>query len=111
MAVNLSIKNVPDAVATRLRERAGRNHRSLQGELMAILEQVLSGPAPVSSAVMPLAAEPARSLPRLSIDEVARRAARLFPGGTTSSVEFLRAMRNGRYGEEWAHTGRHSDSG
>jgi plasmid stability protein len=38
MAVNLSVKNVPDELAARLRERAERNHRSLQGELMAILE-------------------------------------------------------------------------
>jgi hypothetical protein len=35
MAVNLSIKDVPDALADRLRARAARNHRSLQGELMA----------------------------------------------------------------------------
>ena len=39
MPVNLSIKNVPDEVADRLRRRAARAHRSLQGELMAILEQ------------------------------------------------------------------------
>jgi plasmid stability protein len=39
MAVNLSIKDVPDDVAERLRQRAARNHRSLQGELMAIVEQ------------------------------------------------------------------------
>ena len=38
MLVNLSIKNVPEAMAAKLRERAQRNHRSLQGELMAILE-------------------------------------------------------------------------
>lgn len=38
MPVNLSIKNVPDALAERLRRRAARAHRSLQGELMAILE-------------------------------------------------------------------------
>ncbi len=38
MAVNLSIKLVPDQLAVRLRERAERNHRSLQGELMAIIE-------------------------------------------------------------------------
>jgi len=38
MPVNLSVKNVPDALAAKLRERAERNHRSLQGELMAILE-------------------------------------------------------------------------
>jgi plasmid stability protein len=38
MLVDLSIKNVPDAVAHRLRQRAARHHRSLQGELMAIIE-------------------------------------------------------------------------
>ena len=36
--VTLSIKNVPADVARRLRERALRNHRSMQGELLAILE-------------------------------------------------------------------------
>ena len=39
MPVNLSIKNAPDDVVQRLRERAARNHRSLQGELMAIIEE------------------------------------------------------------------------
>lgn len=34
----LSIKDVPDAWAEALRQRAARNHRSLQGELTAILE-------------------------------------------------------------------------
>ena len=42
MAVNLSIKNVPDELAESLRERAKRHHRSLQGELMAILEEELA---------------------------------------------------------------------
>jgi plasmid stability protein len=35
--VTLSVKNVPKDLAKRLRERAERNHRSLQGELLAIL--------------------------------------------------------------------------
>lgn len=38
MPVNLSIKEVPEPIAERLRARAERNHRSLQGELMAIIE-------------------------------------------------------------------------
>lgn len=38
MPVNLSIKNAPDAVVRRLKARAARNHRSLQGELMALVE-------------------------------------------------------------------------
>jgi antitoxin FitA len=40
--VNLSIKNVPDDLAEKLRRRALKNHRSLQGELMAILEEALN---------------------------------------------------------------------
>jgi plasmid stability protein len=35
---NISIKNVPEPLLERLRARAARNHRSLQGELMAIIE-------------------------------------------------------------------------
>ncbi len=38
MGVSLSIKDVPEALAGRLRLRAARNHRSLQRELMAIVE-------------------------------------------------------------------------
>jgi len=41
MSVNFSIKNVPDHLAEQLRKRAARHHRSLQGELMAILEETL----------------------------------------------------------------------
>jgi len=47
MTVTLSIKNVPEDLAERLKERAARNHRSLQGELMAILESV-AAPRPLS---------------------------------------------------------------
>jgi plasmid stability protein len=36
--MNLSIKNAPEHVVARLRERASRHHRSLQGELLAIIE-------------------------------------------------------------------------
>jgi plasmid stability protein len=36
---NLSIKDVPEVLAEALRQRAARNHRSLQGELMAIIER------------------------------------------------------------------------
>ncbi len=42
MPLNLSIKNVPDEVAERLRQRAARAHRSLQGELIAILEEAVA---------------------------------------------------------------------
>jgi plasmid stability protein len=36
--VNLSIKNAPDDIVQRLKQRAERHHRSLQGELLAIIE-------------------------------------------------------------------------
>ena len=48
MPVNLLIKSVPDAMVHRLRVRAQLHHRSLQGELMAILEQAVQEPAPLS---------------------------------------------------------------
>ena len=38
MPVSLSIKNVSDEILQRLRARAKRNHRSLQNELLAIIE-------------------------------------------------------------------------
>ena len=39
--LNLSIKNVPDHFGDLLRVRAAGNHRSMQGELLAILEEAL----------------------------------------------------------------------
>lgn len=52
---NLSIKDVPDAWAEALRQRAIRNHRSLQGELMAIVEAAVASPTtvPASQTVLP----------------------------------------------------------
>ncbi len=49
---NISVKDVPEAWAEALRQRAARNHRSLQGELMAIIEQAVTAPQ-----VTPLAHE------------------------------------------------------
>lgn len=50
MPVNLSIKNAPDHVVQRLRERAERHHRSLQGELLAIIEAAAEEDRPASPA-------------------------------------------------------------
>ena len=41
---NLSIKDVPETLAEKLRQRAARNHRSLQGELMALLDAAANEP-------------------------------------------------------------------
>ncbi len=48
MPVNLSIKNVPEELAERLRRRATASHRSMQGELMAILEEALEERRPLT---------------------------------------------------------------
>ena len=45
MPVDFSIKKVPNDVAARLRARAKRHHRSLQGELRMILEAAAREPA------------------------------------------------------------------
>ena len=47
MPVNLSVKNVPDELAALLRERAKRHQRSMQRELLVILEEALR-PRPVT---------------------------------------------------------------
>ena len=52
MAINLSVKNVPDAVADGLRSRAARNGRSLQQELLEILRQAAKDQAPVTMDVL-----------------------------------------------------------
>ncbi|MBI4267171.1 MAG: Arc family DNA-binding protein [Chloroflexi bacterium] len=47
MSVSISVKNVPDDIAEKLRRRAKLHHRSIQGELMAILEEA-TGPSKLS---------------------------------------------------------------
>lgn len=53
MPVSLSIKAVPDALVEKLRRRATGNHRSLQRELMAIVEAAVQ-PVPRATASMRL---------------------------------------------------------
>jgi len=52
---NLSIKDVPESVAEALRQRATRNHRSLQGELMAIVSQAAAESQIVAPTEVPVA--------------------------------------------------------
>ena len=78
MAVDLSVKKVPDDVAERLRARAKRNHRSLQGELLSILEE---------------AAGPQRTV---TIQEVLERGRRIGLRTPDESVQMIRDDRDGR---------------
>lgn len=100
MPVNLSVKNVPEALAERLRERARRNNRSLQRELMEILEQAAGGRAPMPS--RPSAPRPGS----LSIEQLVERARELFPQGTPASVALIRQARDARSGAGQAGRGR-----
>lgn len=89
MPVNLSVKNVPDDLAERLRQRAAGNRRSLQRELLSILENAMAEPGAVRS----LAGPPPGTL---TVDQVLERARQLFPDGTESSVAYIREMRDSR---------------
>jgi plasmid stability protein len=78
MPVNLSIKNAPDDVVDYLRRRAARHHRSLQGELLSILEDVARVDASRRS---------------LTVDEVAALSEQVGPR-SASSVEMIREDRD-----------------
>ncbi len=43
---SLTIRNIPGRVLARLRERALRHRRSMQGEVLSILETAAADPAP-----------------------------------------------------------------
>ena len=107
--VNLSIKGVPDAVATALRMRAANNHRSLQRELMAIIDVAAMAPDAFSrnGASTQVAARGQRQAgrPLRPIEEIGAELDKLFPRALTrgpSSTDIIRAMRDDRYGERAA---------
>jgi plasmid stability protein len=110
MPVNLSIKGVPDAIAARLRARAARNHRSLQRELMVIVEVAAAAPVPPRIAA-PAAGRSAAGkgeeagsvAAQRPIEEVFEEWRKLFPRVRRrgpSGTEIIRKMRDGRFGAE-----------
>jgi plasmid stability protein len=75
--MDLSIKGVPEQQVARLRDRAKANHRSLQGELRALIEEATS------------------AAPRkLSIDEVATRVGKLALKRRNEAVRLIREDRD-----------------
>ena len=74
---NLPIKNVPEPMVERLRARAKQHHRSLQSELMAILEE----------AVQPR---------KLSLEEVRQRVKELGIQTGDESTAWVRELRDAR---------------
>ncbi len=78
MSVNLSIKNVPEELAKKLKSRAAKHHRSLQGELMSILE------------------ESVKDTSRLSLDEILRETRKLGVRTKSEAAVMIRADRVAR---------------
>ena len=94
MSVNLSIKGVPETLAERLRARAERNHRSLQGELMQIIEQASAEPA-----VAPTAARRGVLRGTKTIEQIAAEHRLRFPRPISTgplAVDIVRADRDAR---------------
>ncbi len=112
MPVTLTIKQVPDRVAQELRTRAAASHRSLQGELMAILEEaVLQSAAEAREPeAAPYVAKRKRAAKttasgrvpahgkRLTLSELWERSRRLGPRLKSESTAIIRALRDERYG-------------
>jgi plasmid stability protein len=76
LRIDLSIKGVPEEQVKRLRERAKANHRSLQGELRALIDHATKTAAR-----------------RLSVDEIVARVSDL---GLTRRDEAARLIREDR---------------
>jgi plasmid stability protein len=114
LSTNLTIRNVPDALSRKLKQRAERNHRSLQGEVMAILEQTaladsLQQPAKTYRARSHEAPEggeerlsqlPRPNTPeaRLTIEQIWERGKRLGVSTPNESARIVRKLRDGRRG-------------
>ena len=98
MPVNLSIKEVPDALADQLRARAERHHRSLQGELMAIIEAAVTTGSALRAQLLrdaPLT----RQAGRKTIEEIAAAHRVRFPAPITTgplAVDIIRDDRDSR---------------
>src|SRR5689334_712338 len=94
---NLSIKEVPEAIAEALRQQAARNHRSLQGELMAILQQAVARGGASGQASAAPSFEGRRG--SRTIEELAEESRRLHPepvAGGPLAVDIIRADRDSR---------------
>jgi plasmid stability protein len=107
MGVNLSIKNVPVELAEAIKAKASANHRSLQGELMAMLTANVGanvgtfGPRRTAHSPSTLASRSAiEAQPRTqSLEEIDAALRKLFPivkelPPGESSVDIVRRMRD-----------------
>jgi plasmid stability protein len=92
---NLSIKNVPAEVVGKLRERAAANHRSLQGELMALVSQAVIGSAGAVAALETRGVRRGyKSIEQIAAEHRERLKRPIRKGGR--SVDMIRADRDAR---------------
>ncbi len=110
MPVTLTIKQVPDQLAAELRQRAAANHRSLQKELLLIMERAATEshtataePAPPAYHIAPArraqkarAGKPATG--RLSLEALWQRARQLGAPMLAESADLIRRDRDTRHG-------------
>ena len=109
MTVTLTIKKVPVELASALRRRAAAHHRSLQGELLRLLEAAAAGPVSLSvqepaaafTVTRPDAgvAPPAAPEGRMTLAEAWERSRRIMVGSASrapmgESAEILRRDRD-----------------
>ncbi len=96
---NLSIKNVPEEVVEKLRQRATRHHRSLQGELMDLVCRFANENIEAESGETRSARESGEASGWLSIDELANELANSKerqPRNVPLAVNIIRRERDSR---------------
>ena len=115
MPRTLTIRNVPDALARKLKTRAERNHRSLQGEVMAILEHASAAntaeqtAAPYRASLTESGAkttapetapQPAAGAleKKLTLEDIWERGKRLGLSSPNESARIVRKLRDERHG-------------
>lgn len=106
MPVNFTIRNVPDPVARALRQRAADNRRSLQQEMLALLEAAaepgplrIAEPEPSTYVTAPRRrgkATPVEPSGRLTMEQLWQRARQLGEPSQQESTAIIRADRDAR---------------
>lgn len=91
---SLSIKNVPESVLKKLRQRAKRNQRSLQGELLVIVNEATADKAALPTMVTDRVRTGTKSVEQIAA-EIRERRERPDRTGPLA-VDIIRAERDAR---------------
>ncbi len=92
---NLSIKNVPADIVERLHARASANHRSLQGELMALVTAAAASEGAPAQPPSPVAHPRGhKSIEQIAAEHLARVKRPIRKGG--NATDLIRTERDAR---------------